>query len=96
MEEIRHNESYKSIRKPKINQSHQESEGQEKVVLPFRIYLESFRETQTQIFAYEDRSRWFEFILKRLRVSLAKTKNRIFSASYRIRDSDRIIRHAGN
>ena len=66
MDEIRHNEYYNNIPPSKHKQSHQESEDQEGTPLPFRIYLESFKETKTQIFNYQDRSKWLAFILKRL------------------------------
>lgn len=66
MDEIRHNEYYNNISSSKNNHSHQESEYQEALVLPFRIYLESFKETKTQIFRHKDRSKWLAFILKRL------------------------------
>jgi site-specific recombinase XerD len=69
MDEIRHNEYYNNIPPSKNNQSHQEREDQEGASLPFRIYLESFRETKSQIFRHHDRSKWLAFILKRLRES---------------------------
>jgi site-specific recombinase XerD len=66
MDEIRHNEYYNNISPSKNNQSHQESEDQEGAPLPFRIYLESFKETKTQLFRHQDRSKWLTFILRRL------------------------------
>jgi len=66
MDQIRQNEYYSNTLPSKTSQSHQESEDQEALVLPFRIYLESFKETKTQIFRHHDRSKWLAFILKRL------------------------------
>jgi site-specific recombinase XerD len=77
MDQIRQNEYYSSTLPSKNNQSHQEREDQEVVVLPFRIYLESCIETKTQIFGYQDRSTWLELILKRLSESTLFDKDLI-------------------
>jgi integrase/recombinase XerD len=69
MEEIRQKEYFSNIPPARSQQTHQEKEDAEEggvTPLPFRIYLESFKETKTQIFASKDRSKWLEFILKKL------------------------------
>ena len=72
MEEIRQNEYHNNIPPSKTNRSlhkHEDSEDYEAVSLPYRIYLQCFTETKTQIFRCEDRSKWLALILKRLRES---------------------------
>jgi len=72
MEEIRQNEYYSNIPPSKANQSlpkHEDSQNCEAVSLSQQIYSQSFKETKTQIFRYEDRSKWRALILKRLRES---------------------------
>jgi site-specific recombinase XerD len=72
MEEIRQNEYYRNIPPSKANQSlpkQEDSQDCEAVSLSYQIYPQSFKETKTQIFRYEDRSKWRALILKRLRES---------------------------
>jgi site-specific recombinase XerD len=69
MDQIRQNEYYSNIPTSKTNQSHQEDEEHEVVPLPYQIYLHSFTETKSQLFRFQDRSKWLAFILKRLRES---------------------------
>ena len=61
MEEFRQNESFTNIPPAKKHQSPKDSEDYEVAPLPFRIYLRSFKETKTQIFASQDRSKWLAF-----------------------------------
>jgi len=80
MEEIREQEYISNIPPAKPQQTHQKNEDVEEggvTPLPFRIYLESFKETKTQIFASKDRSKWFEFILKKLAKSNLQNKELI-------------------
>jgi site-specific recombinase XerD len=77
MEEIREQEYVSNIPPSKPQQTHQKNEEVEEggvTPLPFRIYLESFKETRTQIFAHQDRSKWLEFILKKLARSNLQNK----------------------
>jgi site-specific recombinase XerD len=66
MDEIRQNDYYNHIPPSKNNHPHKESEDQKGASLPFRIYLESYKETKAQIFRDQDRRKWLAFILKRL------------------------------
>jgi len=80
MEEIRQQEYVSNIPPSKPQQTHQKNEDVEEggvTPLPFRIYLESFKETKTQIFAHQDRSKWLEFILKKLAESNLQNKELI-------------------
>lgn len=76
MEEVRQNEC---LTNTPPNQSQHEPEDSEEyaVALPFRIYLRSLKETKTQIFRYQDRSKWLAFILKRLSESNLQDKELI-------------------
>ena len=77
MEEIRQKEYFSNIPPAKPQQTHQKNEDVEEggeTPLPFRIYLESFKETKTQIFASKDRCKWLELILKKLAKSNLQNK----------------------
>ena len=61
MEEIRQQEYVSNIPSTKLHQTQQKNEDVEEggvTPLPFRIYLESFKETKTQIFASKDRNKY--------------------------------------
>ena len=80
MEEIRQQEYDTNIPPSKPPQPHQKNEDAAEggvTLLPFRIYLESCKETKTQIFASKDRSKWFEFILEKLAKSNLQNKELI-------------------
>jgi site-specific recombinase XerD len=80
MEEIRQQEYDTNIPPSKPQQPHQKNEDAAVAgvtLLPFRIYLESGKETKTQIFASKDRSKWFEFILEKLARSNLQNKELI-------------------
>ena len=69
MEEIRQKDYYSNIPPSKTNKSlhkREDSKDYEAVSLPSQIHLQSFTENKTQIFRCEDRSKWLEFILKKL------------------------------
>jgi integrase/recombinase XerD len=72
MEEIREQENFSKIPASKTQQNQQNSADTkefETALLPTRIYLERFKGTKTQIFNYQDRSKWLGFILKELEES---------------------------
>ena len=77
MEEVRQNENPTNIPSTKKHQSRKDSEDYEGPPLPFGIYLRSIKESKTQIFASQDRSKWLEFILKRLTESNLQDKELI-------------------
>ena len=77
MEEVRQNDSFTNIPSAKKHPPRKGSEGYEEAPLPFRIYLRNLKETKTQIFASQDRSKWLEFILKRLTESNLQDKELI-------------------
>ena len=77
MEEIRQKDYYSNIPPSKTNKSlpkHEDSKDYEAVSLPSQIHLQSFTENKTQIFRCEDRSKWLEFILKKLSESYLLNK----------------------
>ena len=77
MEEVRQNDSFTNIPPAKKYQSVQDSQDYEVATLPFRIHLRRLKENKAQIFASQDRSKWFEFILQRLTESNLQDKELI-------------------
>jgi integrase/recombinase XerD len=77
MDEIRHNEYFTDTLPPPKEHCPQESEDTEVVSLPFRIYLEGFKETQTNHYRSHDKAAWFSFLLEKLRDSELQDKDLI-------------------
>jgi integrase/recombinase XerD len=77
MEGIRQDERFTNNTSPQEQQVLPETEDHEAAPLPFRIYLKSLKESKTQLFASQDRSRWFAVILKQLSESTLGDKELI-------------------
>ena len=77
MDEIRQNESLHNIPPAERHHSRQDNEDYEDAPLPIRFYLIRIRQSKTQLFASQDRSKWLEFILKRLTESNLQDKELI-------------------
>jgi hypothetical protein len=77
MEEVRQDEYFTNNPSTQEHPSLQENENHEAAPLPFRIYLRSLKETRTQLFASQDRSKWLAVILKQLSESTLYDKELI-------------------